>query len=50
VQLRLLDRLAGTTADAQALDAALADWQRAQTQVGRGPWRLARVGGALVQR
>lgn len=34
MQLRLLDRLAGTTAAADRLAACLADWLRAAAQVG----------------
>lgn len=36
MQLRLLDRLAGTTAAADAFAGALARWQEAQAQVGAG--------------
>jgi hypothetical protein len=34
LQLRLLDRLAGTSAAADSLAACLADWQKAAAQVG----------------
>ena len=55
LQLRLLDRLAGTSAAADSLAACLADWQKAAAQVGSCavcpcmPERLLRMSQLFIQ-